>query len=87
MSTGKEAFSLTRFVLPSVFMQKVHFQLTCVAKKSLCFTPGGGEGGYLLIVGLCICHWMGLHFHDSIDYCRVAFLQELLEWGRIFSGF
>ena len=44
MSTGKEAFSLTRFVLPSVFMQKVHFQLTCVAKRSLCFTSGRGGG-------------------------------------------
>ena len=30
---------------------------------------------------------MGSHFHDWIDYNGVAFLTELLEWGRIFLGF
>ena len=30
---------------------------------------------------------MGLHFHDWIEYNGVAFSIELLEWGRIFSGF
>ena len=30
---------------------------------------------------------MGSHFHDWIDYDRVAFSIELLKWGRIFSGF
>ena len=30
---------------------------------------------------------MGSHFHDWIDYNKVAFSMELLEWGRIFSGF
>ena len=30
---------------------------------------------------------MGLHFHDCIDYDRVAFSIELLKWGPIFSGF
>ena len=34
-----------------------------------------------------MCRWMGLHFHDWIDYNGVAFSIELLEWGRIFSGF
>ena len=34
-----------------------------------------------------MCRWMGSHFHDWIDYNGVAFLIELLEWGRIFSGF
>ena len=38
---------------------------------------GGGEGGT----------WMGLHFHDCIDYNGVAFSKELLEWGRTFSDF
>ena len=33
------------------------------------------------------CCWIGSHFHDSIDYNGVAFSVELLEWGRIFSGF
>ena len=34
-----------------------------------------------------MCHWMGLHFHHWIDYHRVAFSMELLEWGRTFSDF
>ena len=34
-----------------------------------------------------MCRWMGSHFHDWIDYNGVAFSIELLEWGRIFSGF
>ena len=31
--------------------------------------------------------WMGSHFHNWVDYDRATFLVELLEWGRIFSGF
>ena len=34
-----------------------------------------------------MCRWMGWHFHDWTDYNGVAFSIELLEWGRIFSGF
>ena len=34
-----------------------------------------------------MCSWMGSHFHDWIEYNEVAFSIELLEWGRIFSGF
>ena len=34
-----------------------------------------------------MCHWMGSHFHDWIDYNGVAFSIELLEWGRTFSDF
>ena len=34
-----------------------------------------------------MCHWMGSHFHDWIDYNGVKFFVELLEWGRTFSGF
>ena len=30
---------------------------------------------------------MGSHFHDCIDHNGVAFLVELLEWGRTFSRF
>ena len=30
---------------------------------------------------------MGSHFHDWINYNGVAFSTELLEWGRVFSGF
>ena len=32
-----------------------------------------------------MCHWMGSHFHDWIDYNWVAFSIELLEWGHTFS--
>ena len=34
-----------------------------------------------------MCRWMGLHFHDWIDYNGVAFSIELQEWGPIFSEF
>ena len=60
--------------------------------QSLAFTglskrnPGGGgalPGNRLMGV----CHWMGSHFLDWIDCNGVAFSIELLEWGRIFSGF
>ena len=46
---------------------------------------GGGVLPYKRLLGMC--HWMGSHFHDWIDYNGVAFLVELLEWGRTFSGF
>ena len=32
-----------------------------------------------------MCHWMGSHFHDWIDYNGVAFSIELLGWGHIFG--
>ena len=54
-----------------------------------CGGGGGGGGGgalpYKRLMGMC--RWMGLHFHDWIDYNGVAFSKELLEWGRTFSGF
>ena len=34
-----------------------------------------------------MCRWVGSHFHGRIDYNVVAFLLELLEWERTFSGF
>ena len=45
----------------------------------------GGALPYKKLMGMC--RWMGLHFHDWIDYNGVAFSKELLEWGRTFSGF
>ena len=30
---------------------------------------------------------MGSHFYDWVDYNWIAFLMELLEWGRTFSDF
>ena len=55
-----------------------------------CTNPvgGGGREGvlpYKRLLGMC--RWMGSHFHDQIDYNGVAFLVELLEWGRTISGF
>ena len=47
--------------------------------------PGGGVLPYKRLMGMC--RLMGSHFHDWIDYNGVAFLVELLEWGRTFSGF
>ena len=45
-----------------------------------------GGGGVLPYKGLMgMCRGMGSHFHDWIDYNGVAFLIELLEWGRTFS--
>ena len=108
MSTGREAFSLlvnlcldatSRFVLqPNVFFYtKVHFQLTCVAQKHLCFTSGGGGRGLLTssrLIGSCMCCWMGLHFHDCIDYyggqkilaCENSRFSSLLAAGEVLRG-
>ena len=49
----------------------------------------GGGGGCFLIKSLwgCACCWMGLHFHDWIDYSGVAFSIEWLEYGCTFSDF
>ena len=47
--------------------------------------PRGGVLPYKGLMGMC--RWMGSHFHDWIDYNGVTFLEELLEWGRTFSGF
>ena len=46
-----------------------------------------GEGvlPYKRLMGMC--RWVGSHFHDWIDYNRVAFSIELLKWGRTFSDF
>ena len=38
---------------------------------------GGGDTSYKRLMGMC--RWMGLHFHNWIDYNGVAFSIELLE--------
>ena len=43
----------------------------------ICY-PGGLLPSNRLMV---MCSWMGSHFHDWIDYNRVAFSIEFLEWG------
>ena len=47
----------------------------------------GSEGvlPYKRLMGMC--HWMGSHFHDWIDYNGVAFSTELLEWAHTFLDF
>ena len=52
--------------------------------------PGAGRGGvwvlpFKSLIGMC--HWMGSHFHDWIDYNGLAFSIDLLEWGCKFSDF
>ena len=64
----------------------------CYVHQPSCFpvlaSRGVGGGGVLphkRLMGMC--RWMGPHFHDWIDYNRVAFSIELLERGRTFSDF
>ena len=52
---------------------------------SVTWGGGGGVLPYKRLMGMC--RWMGLHFHDWIDYNGVTFLVELLKWSRTFSGF
>ena len=40
---------------------------------------------YKRLMGMC--HWMGSHFHDWIDYNGVAFSTELLEWAHTLDFF
>ena len=37
---------------------------------------------YFLVKPLGMCRWMGLYFHNLIDYNGVTFFVEFLEWGR-----
>ena len=46
---------------------------------------GGGVLPYKRLMGMC--HSMGLHFDDWVDYNGVAFSIALLEWGGTFSDF
>ena len=47
--------------------------------------PGGEVLPYKRLIGMC--RRIGSHFHDWSDYNGVAFLIDLLEWGRKFSDF
>ena len=56
-------------------------------EKKISYFPGG-DGGVLPYKRLMgICRWMGLRFHDWMDYNGVAFSTGLLEWGRTCSDF
>ena len=44
---------------------------------------GGGVHPCNRLMGMY--RWMGLHFHDWIDYNGALFSLELLEWDRTFS--
>ena len=71
--------------------ERKYHELTMYSSTSSRWPPSGQkkpEGGvlpYKRLIG--ICHWMGSHFHDWIDYNGVAFSIDLLEWGRKFSDF
>ena len=56
------------FVCP----QNEWFQRDCKPLRG-----GGGICPSNRLMGMC--RWMGLHFHDWIDYNGAAFLLELLE--------
>ena len=77
----------------SILSTLLHYKTMKVIKQTKLFKVltvrfSPGEGGGLpsnRLMGMC--RWMGSHFHDWIDYNGVAFSIDLLEWGRIFSGF
>ena len=51
------------------------------------YSPQGGEGLLPSNRFIGMCRWMGSYFHNWIDNNGFAFLLELLEWDRTFSGF
>ena len=61
---------------------------TVVTREELLLGGGGGDVlpfPYKRLMGMCC--WMGSHFDDWIDYNRIAFSIEFLEWGGTFSDF
>ena len=61
---------------------------TLVQRRLWNFFVANYWGGGLPYKGLIgMCRWMGSHFHGWSDYNGVAFLIELLGWGRKFSDF
>ena len=54
---------------------------------SLTIFPPVGEGLLPSNGFIGKCRWMGSYFHNWIDNNGFAFLLELLEWDRTFSGF
>ena len=77
-SNVKVALSSTSqsIMIITVFAVKLEFSLNW---------PGGGVLPYKRLMGMS--RWMGSHFHEWTAYDAVAFLIELLEWGRTFSDF
>ena len=61
-------------------IQKMHMDFVCPQNEwfqSDCKPLRGGICPSNRLMGMC--RWLGLHFHDWIDYNGVAFLLELLE--------
>ena len=80
----------TAYPLSTRLETKLSYLTSTVAKvlRGGSYSPGERGVGVLPRNRLMrMCCWMGSHFHDWIDYNGVAFSIELLEWGRIFSGF
>ena len=67
------------------FLVQITYHSSNLMFLDLYLTPEGRLLPYRRVMGMC--RWMGSHFHDWIDYNRVAFSIELLEWGRTFSDF
>ena len=62
----------------------------CSDQRRIIARRRGGGGDvlpfpYKRLMGMCC--WMGSHFDDWIDYNRIAFSIEFLEWGGTFSDF
>ena len=78
-SNVKVALSSTSqsIMIITVFPVKLGFSLN--------WPGGGGVLPYKRLMEMC--RWMGSHFYDWTAYNGVAFLVELLKWGRTFSDF
>ena len=63
----------------------IQCSLHLIKKKWGTFPQGQGGGVTKRLMGMC--HWMGSHFHNWINYNGVAFSIELVEWGRTFCIF
>ena len=78
------SLSTQKQLLAKVTEGNIYNKLRKTLEKIVIPCPGGVLP-YKRLMGMC--HWMGSHFHEWIDYNGVEFSIELLEWGRTFSDF
>ena len=72
----KMVWSKNYYSFFSLCMQEYKmYKYSCVPSELL---------AYKRLIGMC--RWLGLDFHEWIDYNGVAFSRELLEWGSAFFG-
>ena len=77
-----KVLSSTTCVQPSTKKKKIPSaalseSMRLSSRTTVRWSPGGGALPRNRLMGMC--HWMGSHFHDWIDYNGVAFSIELLE--------